>query len=145
MKKQKVNYSGVKIEINNKANYKINFKLVEKVINIFSKIYKINKNKEISLAFVSDAEIKKLNFKYRGFNKITDVLSFVGEGDFLGEIIINYNQIKRQAPDFKNSAEKELIFILVHGLLHLVGYNDEIEEEKNKMIKLGEKFIKNYL
>ena len=133
----------MKIEINNKANHKINLKLVEKVITVFAKVYKINK--EISLAFVSDAEIKKLNLTYRGINKATDVLSFSGDGESLGEIIIDYKQVKRQAGDFKNSAEQELIFILVHGLFHLIGHDDKTDGDREKMIKIGEKFIKNYL
>lgn len=134
----------MKIEINNQTNYKIDFELVKKVVRVFGRVYKI-KNQEISLAFVSDAEIKKLNKTYRGLNQATDILSFSGDGDYLGEIIIDYDQIKRQAGDFNNSAEKELIFILTHGLLHLIGYNDKTENERLKMIKLGEEFIKNYL
>ena len=150
----------MKIEINNLTKEKIDCKLLEKVVKIFGQVYKIHpvksrhkagsrgefngvKNKEISIAFVSDAEIKKINFTYRGINKATDVLSFAGEGEYLGEIIIDYNQIKRQAADFKNSAEQELIFVLVHGLLHLLGYDDKKIKEREDMIKRGEKFIKN--
>jgi len=135
----------MKIEINNQVNAKIDLKLIKKVIVVFGRVYKVSKNKEVSLAFVGDAEIKKLNFTCRGLNKVTDVLSFSDEGENLGEIIIDYNQIKRQAGDFKNSAEKELIFILVHGLLHLIGYDDKINKDREKMIKRGEKFIKDYL
>ena len=135
----------MKIEINNQTNCKIDLRQVEKVVKVFSRVYKIDKNKEISLAFVGDAEIKKLNKSYRGLNKPTDILSFPGEGDFFGEIIIDYDQIKRQAVDFKNSAEKELIFILTHGLLHLIGHDDKTDKKREKMIKIGEQFIKNYL
>jgi len=135
----------MKIEINNQANYKIDLKLAKKVISAFARAYKINKNKEISLAFVGDAEMKKLNHAYRGLNKATDVLSFSSDGDYLGEIIVDYNQIKRQAGRFNNSAEQEMIFILTHGLLHLSGYNDETEKQREEMIKMGKEFIKNYL
>jgi len=147
----------MKIEINNQTKHKINLKLLKKIIKAFGRAYKIT-NKEVSLAFVGDAAIKKLNLTYRGLNKTTDVLSFsplnsaegnligqAGDGDNFGEIIINYKQIKRQAGDFKNSAEKELIFILVHGLLHLAGYDDKTEKERVAMVKKGEKFIKDYL
>ncbi|MFH1582733.1 MAG: rRNA maturation RNase YbeY [Candidatus Falkowbacteria bacterium] len=134
----------MKIEINNQVNAKIDLKLIKKVVTVFCRVYKIN-NKELSLAFVGDVEIKKLNQTYRGYNKITDVLSFEGDDENFGEIIIDYNQIKRQAADFKNSAEQELIFILVHGLLHLIGHDDKTEQGKEKMIKAGEEFIKNYL
>ncbi|MFA6306608.1 MAG: rRNA maturation RNase YbeY [Patescibacteria group bacterium] len=151
----------MKIEINNQTNYKINLKLVKKVISVFGRVYPVKsplkrgvkqfngvnkiKNKEISLAFIGDAEMKKLNLTYRGLNKATDVLSFIGGGDYFGEIIIDYNQVKKQAKQFKNSAEKELIFILTHGLLHLLGYNDKTEKQREKMIKIGEEFIKKHL
>ena len=133
----------MKIEINNKANYKIDLKLVKKVVEVFGRAYKI-KNQEISLAFVGDAEIKKINNIYRGLNQATDILSFAGEGDFLGELVIDYGQIKRQAGDFKHSAGQELIFILAHGLLHLIGYDDKTEKGRLEMIRLGEEFIKKF-
>ncbi|MBI2459058.1 MAG: rRNA maturation RNase YbeY [Parcubacteria group bacterium] len=135
----------MKIEINNLTKEKIDLRLVKRIISAFSRAYKVNKNKELSLAFVSDAVIKKLNNTYRGLNQTTDILSFAGEENFLGELVINYSQIKRQAGDFKNSAEKELVFILVHGLLHLIGCDDKTKKQRLEMIKLGEKFIKNYL
>lgn len=131
----------MKVEINNLAKEKIDLKLVKKVISAFGQVYKISKNKEISLAFVSDAEIKKLNNIYRGLNQAADILSFVGEGNFLGELVIDYSQIKRQAGSFKTSGRQELIFILTHGLLHLIGYDDKTEKSRLKMIKLGEEFI----
>lgn len=131
----------MKIEINNRTKSKLDLKLISQAINVFGRSHKIS-HKEISVAFVSDAEIKKLNRTYRSLNQATDVLAFAGEGDFFGEIIIDYNQIKRQAGRFGNSAKREMVFILVHGLLHLVGYDDEIEKAREKMIKLGEEFVK---
>lgn len=131
----------MKIEINNLAKEKIDFKLARKIISAFGRAYKVDKNKEISLAFVGDAEIKKLNKTYRGLNQATDILSFAGEGSFLGELVIDYKQIKRQAGGFKPSVRQELIFVLTHGLLHLIGYDDKTEKGRLKMIKLGEEFM----
>ena len=144
----------MKIEINNLAKEKIDLKLIKKVISFFGLAYKVKKSQEISLAFVGAAEIKKINNIYRGLNQTTDILSFAplnnakdnltgqaGEGNFLGELVINYSQIKRQAASFKHSADQELIFILTHGLLHLIGYDDKTDKDRKKMIKLGEWFI----
>lgn len=131
----------MKIAINNRTKSKLDLKLISQAINVFGRSRKIS-HKEISLAFVSDAEIKKLNRTYRYLNQATDVLAFAGEGDFFGEIIIDYAQIKRQARQFGNSVKREMVFILVHGLLHLVGYDDETEKAREKMIKLGEEFVK---
>jgi len=130
------------VEINNKTRTAIDLKLVEKVVEKVLLLYK-KKNKEVSIGFVGDQVMKKLNFQYRGKDNPTDVLSFVGEDNDLGEILINFQQIKRQAKKFGNTDEQELIFILVHGLLHLMGYDDETEKDRLAMIKLGEEVIKN--
>ena len=128
------------VEINNKTKTKINVKLIKVVAEKFATKYKIN-NKEISIALVGDSEIKKINKQYRQQDKVTDVLSFNGEKNFLGEIVIDYVQIKRQAKEFSKKDDEELVFILVHALLHLVGYNDETERGRLEMIRLAEKFI----
>ena len=131
------------IEINNTTYQKINLALVKGVTEKFLKYYKIE-GKEISVAFVGDKRIRTINSQYRKQDKITDVLSFNGEGDFLGEVVIDYQQIKRQAKKQKKSVKSELIFILVHGLLHLKGYDDDTEHKRLKMIELGEEFLRSY-
>jgi len=90
---------------------------------------------------VGDIKIKALNKTYRGKNSVTDILAFPGEDNFLGELIIDLAQIRRQAKRFSPSFQDELIFILVHGLLHLVGYDDKSIKGKKKMIDLGKTFI----
>ncbi|MCK4553376.1 rRNA maturation RNase YbeY [Candidatus Parcubacteria bacterium] len=151
------------IEINNKTRSKIDLALVKKVAEKFLKYYKkrirrgatnaahANENIEVSIAFIGDKTIRRLNKTYRGINKITDVLAFpdvtVGtspdneQSNFLGEIIINYIQVKRQAKRFGNSIRQELVFILVHGLLHLLGYDDKTEKGRREMERLGKEFI----
>jgi len=131
------------IEINNKTRSKINVSLVDNVVIKFLDYYKINKN--ISIAFVGDTVIRRLNKSYRAKDKITDILSFDGDGDDLGEIVIDYAQIKRQSKKYSKSVQDELVFILVHGLLHLIGYNDQIEKDRKIIIKKGEDFIEKFL
>ena len=133
--------SGVRIEINNRTKSKIDVKLVKRVVAGFARVHRVGQ-KEISIAFVGDFEIKKINQTYRRVNKPTDILTFAGEADFWGELIMDYSQIKRQAGQFGKSVREEFIFILVHGLLHLLGHDDEQEKGRLKMIKLGEEFIK---
>jgi probable rRNA maturation factor len=65
-------------------------------------------------------------------------------GDYIGEVLINYDRIKEQAKSFDNTDKEELYFILVHGLLHLLGYKDEKDEDKEEMIKLGNHFLEKY-
>lgn len=128
------------IEINNKTKAKIDVRLIEKVAEKFLRYYKL-KNKNISIAFVGDTVMRRLNKQNRGKDKATDILSFAGEGSDFGEIIIDFAQIRRQAPKYSKSAKEELIFILVHGLLHLLGYDDDTEEKRLEMIGMGEEFI----
>ena len=128
------------IEVSNKTKSKIELKTVIKTAERFLQVYK-KKRYELSIVFVGDRVIRKLNNNYRKIDKITDILTFEGEELFLGEIIIDYQQIKRQSKKFSGSVKKELIFILVHGLLHLIGYDDKTEKDRERMIRMGEEFI----
>lgn len=130
------------VEINNATKQKINLALVKETAQHFLRVYK-KKKYEISIAFVGDSVIRKLNRNYRKTDKVTDVLSFPGEGIFLGEVIIDYAQIKRQAKKYGKTVKQELVFILVHGLLHLLGYDDKTEKGAKEMERLGKKFILN--
>lgn len=129
------------IEVANKTRSRINTRLVKKVTKEFLKIYGQEKY-DVSIAFVGDIVMQRLNQKYRDIPKPTDVLSFKGSEDLLGEVIIDYAQIKKQAKKFGHTNKQELIFILAHGLLHLLGYDDSTEKGAKEMRKLGEAFIR---
>ncbi len=126
------------IEINNSTKEKINLNRTKLITEFFVKKYKIKK--DISIAVIGDQKMKEINNIYRGFNKTTDVLSF----EELNEVIINIKQIKRQAKEFKRTIRDEFEFILVHGLLHLVGFDDYQEKDRLKMVSLGEKFLSDF-
>jgi len=128
------------VDINNKTKVKLDEKAIRQVAEKFLKKYKQGK-KDVSLAFIGDEKMRKLNKSYRQSDRTTDVLAFLGENDFFGEIIISLPQIKRQA---KESFKYELIFVLIHGLLHLLGHEDKTEKERGKMIKMGEEFLKTF-
>ena len=82
-----------------------------------------NKEKiDLSIVFVGQERMKKLNQKYRRKNKLTDVLAF-GEG--LNEIVICPQEVKKNAKRFNSVFKKELARVLIHGILHLLGYNHE--------------------
>ena len=100
---------------------------------------------EVSLILIGDRRMRNLNKQYRRQDKVTDVLSFAdGEDNQLGEVMIDYPQIVRQAQRFGYSVWQELIFITIHGLLHLLGYEDDSQEGRATMIKLGEQFLDSY-
>jgi len=117
------------VEINNLTRVRIDNRFFEKTVTKLAKLLKI-KLPEISLVFLNDKEMKNLNRKYRKRNRLTDVLSF----DY-GEILICLPQAKRQAKLLNHSLKDELVILLIHGILHLVGYNDETKKDYNKMSK----------
>ncbi len=106
-------------------------------------------NVEISISFVDNETIQQLNKEWRGKDKPTDVLSFpVDENPpeypykILGDIIISIPYAKRQAENLDETFEDEIIRLLAHGLLHLLGYDHEIsEEEAKKMFSKEDELI----
>ena len=77
---------------------------------------------ELSLSFVSPSEIKRLSIMYKGDDTHTNILSFP-LSKTSGEIIINLAEIKKEAVEFETSFEKRLIYIVIHGMLHLAGHS----------------------
>ncbi|HEY6843204.1 MAG TPA: rRNA maturation RNase YbeY [Thermoanaerobaculia bacterium] len=87
---------------------------------------------EISIAFVDDPTMRNLNRKFRGKNKTTDVLTFPGENSC--EIVISVDQARVQAQNEKHSLTTELRYLLVHGILHGLGYDHETDNgEMNEL------------
>jgi probable rRNA maturation factor len=125
------------IEINNTTKTKIPVLKMKRIIEKFIAVYKL-KDFSVSVAIIGDQKMRELNFLYRGYDRPTDVLSFTE----LREIIIDIKAIERQAKELNQSRDSELFFILVHGLLHLIGYDDNTENERLKMIARGEDFLR---
>lgn len=115
------------LEINNLTRTRIDKKFLKKVGRKTLKILKI-KLPEISVVIVGDTKIKVLNKKYLKRNRVTDVLAFN-----YGEIFICLPQAKRQAKKLGHSLKKELGILLIHGLLHIAGYDDQTKKGYNKM------------
>ena len=147
------------LEIVNKAKGKIDEKFLDKISLIVLRSARfIKKNAKISLVFVSNSEIKKINKKYRNKDKATDVLSFpffdlknkkevINEVSpfYLGEIFISYDKAKTQAKQFGFSLKREISRLLIHGILHLLGYDHYKKEERKKMENLESNIMKKIL
>jgi len=98
---------------------------------------------EISVTFVEAEEIRELNRDYRDNDKITDVLSFPQFDDLndipdfgeicLGDVVICKDRAQEQAEEFGHSFEREIIYLFTHSILHLLGYDHMVEEEKQEM------------
>ena len=136
------------IEINNTTKSKINIKKIMALTESFLKFYK-RKNWSLSLALIGSKKMRSLNNNYRGIDKTTDVLSFAGDDEdkYLGEVIINVDEVKKVTKYleiFEKAPKSEYLFyfIFVHGLLHLVGYDDSTEKGRVEMVELGKVFLK---
>ena len=95
----------------------------------------------VSVVLVEDAEIARLNQRYLGKNHPTDVLAFSmregkslsGDTSLLGDVMISTETARRNARRFRSSLERELALYMVHGLLHLLGYEDKTSSQKRRM------------
>ena len=122
---------------------------LEKVINHVlikaAEVYEISPQTEVSVLLTDNETIHVINREYRGKDMPTDVLSFaLNEGDepeildgppetLLGDIIISLEKASEQAAEYGHSQEREVAFLALHGLLHLLGYDHETEAEKALM------------
>lgn len=121
------------IEFNNKIDVKISEKWVTNIVTEL--LSKLSRRGDVSVVLVGDREIKRLNKRYRRKDEVTDVLAFSnleggkmvmpGKERYLGEVIIGGEQAKRQAKEQAHSVKKELMILLIHGVLHLLGYEHE--------------------
>lgn len=108
----------------------------------------IANGKSIAIAFVSDKKMSELNNQFRSKNSTTDVLSFPYENEFdadetfLGDIVISLEQAERQATENNLTLENEIQQLILHGILHLLGYDHETDNgEMNALeLQLREKF-----
>lgn len=108
---------------------------------------------ETSLLITNDAELQQLNRDYRGIDAPTDVLSFAAEEGapgfvrppemprYLGDLAISYERVLAQAAEYGHSVERELAFLTVHGLLHLLGYDHERGPDDERAMRAREEAI----
>lgn len=127
--------------------------LLEEILraaDVVGEIYGVE-NAELSITLTDDENIHALNKKFRGIDRATDVLSFAfresdepeifgADFEILGDVIISLERAKIQAADFGHTFLREVIFLEVHGLLHLLGY-DHIDDEERIEMEAEQKFI----
>ncbi len=96
----------------------------------------------VSIILVNDHDMQNLNFTYRQKNCPTNVLSFPMEDDhYLGDIFLSFGVIKRESLEQNKTFENHFTHLLIHGLLHLLGYDHINPEDQNKMENLEIKFL----
>ena len=142
------------VTIYNKTDEEFTYSdIIEKVVNKAFETEDIKKA-SCSIIIVDNTFIHKLNKEYRGIDRVTDVISFALEDDksmiipddirLLGDIYICLDKAKEQAKEYGHSLERELCFLAVHGIYHLLGYDHETEEDAKIMFKKQEEVLMEY-
>lgn len=101
---------------------------------------------QLSITIVEDERIRELNVEHRGLDEVTDVLSFPLQTEdpasfvlppsaptYLGDVVLAFGRASEQADEYEHSLERELAYLTVHGILHLLGYDHEVEDEREAM------------
>lgn len=132
--------------------------LIEKLLNFASEKLGVEDGSEVSVTFVTNERIQEINREYRDKDQPTDVISFameeLGEDEIalngvdlprvLGDIIISVPKTKEQAIEYGHSFLRELGFLAVHSLLHLLGYDHMTEEDEKVMFGLQKEILDEY-
>jgi probable rRNA maturation factor len=126
------------IELDNRTQCTYDFSLLEQIADRLTA-------QEIELILTDNGEIAEINREFRGIDKATDVLSFPSDpfpGAPLGSIVISIDKVQSVAHELGHSEEHELALLFIHGILHLMGYDHEVDtgEMRTKEIELIEMF-----
>lgn len=126
----------------------VNFKLSKSLITNrwIKKVIKIEKGKLDSLNFIfcSDAYLLEINKEYLNHNTYTDIITFDNsedEGGLNGDIFISIERVKENAIKLQTPFEEELNRVMIHGVLHLMGYNDKSNQDKKLMRKREDAYL----
>ena len=142
----------MEILLTNTTKEKVEEKDIENICKLTFKKLEVN-NPVVSITIVDNEKIKEINRDYRNKDVETDVISFAfEEADdytypdmrFLGEIYISIDKAKSQAEEYGHSLKREVCFLTVHGLLHLLGYDHIEESDRVVMRKLEEEILESY-
>lgn len=90
----------------------------------------------MAVRLTTDEELRRLNHDFAGHDAVTDVLSFAGSDQHLGDLAISWPAVLRQAQEFGESAQTELGLLSVHGLLHLLGWDHESAAARKEMSRI---------
>ena len=128
--------------------------ILQKVADTAARLLEIPEDREVSLVLTDNQAVQELNRTYRGIDAPTDVLSFalneeaqdepfceMEDETLLGDIIISVERARQQAEEYGHSWEREMGFLLCHGILHLLGYDHMEPEDEKEMFGWQDKIL----
>ena len=139
-------------EVFNETNEQVDIKDIESLLEKSIKFLNIE-NAMFNIIIIDDERIHSINKEYRGIDRPTDVISFALEDSdkvegmeirVLGDIYVSIETARRQAYEYFNTEKEELRFLIIHGLLHLLGYDHMKPEDEKEMMSLEEEVLINY-
>ena len=117
------------IDLDNETGFEIDILILEKITNSLTQ-------KDIELLIVKNDEIQKLNKEHRNIDKATDVLSFPIDFDMpnmpLGSIVISTDFVEEKAKEYGHTFNEEFSLLFIHGILHLLGYDHEVDNGEHR-------------
>jgi probable rRNA maturation factor len=117
------------IELENNTEFNLDLKTIETITDTLT-------SRDVELIVVKNDEIQKLNSEHRNIDKATDVLSFPMDFDFpnmpLGSIVISTDFIEEKAKEYGHSFNEEFTLLYIHGILHLLGYDHEVDDGEHR-------------
>lgn len=125
-----------------------NIEAIEKTVTVCLETEGLDGDFEVSVSFVTNEEIRELNKQYRNVDSETDVLSFPMDDDedaeiiMLGDIVLSTEKIIEQAAEFGHSLEREMLYLVAHSTLHLIGYDHMDDDEKQEMRQREKEIMK---
>lgn len=147
----------ITIDFTDRDNYitEVEEEQINELLNFAYSYLELKDEAEVSVSFVSDSEIKEINRDYREKDEVTDVISFAflddedepvieGMPSVLGDIIINTNRAREQAAEYGHSYEREILFLSLHGFLHLLGFDHMNEEEEKEMFGIQKEILDDF-
>lgn len=128
--------------------------LFEEIAQYTLEIQQIKEDVELSVSIIDNEKIHMINRDYRHVDRATDVITFALEDEespyiegmprALGDIFISYDKVIEQAKSYGHSEKRELCFLFVHGLLHLLGYDHMCEEDEKVMIAMQNRILEHF-
>ena len=158
-------FNKIKVDFYNDDEFNISSSMrayMKRALMEAMKLFELNNKLQISVSFVDEERIKEYNNINSGIDRVTDVLSFplqnfsegnindddISDGEYdedgnlmLGDVVICTAVAQRQAAEYCHSMERETVYLFVHSILHLMGFDHEKDEEKKRMREAEEKIM----